>query len=220
MVIFSRSILLILLSLSQLVTAPVRAEQTEFDYDIFSINDTLAIWVDVTPMLTQSRLEDLLSGLDIYVKVEIKIQVHKVLFISKTLKKTGAAFLISHPLTEDIYRLKISNFVVSKHEFDSQLSLSDFLADSMVFKIAPVEDIEQRTNLRIKMGISCKSLSSIVIPDKYYGQKDGLLPADTSETEILLDIFSLFIDLIGYGEDKCNISTAIFDLEDLPDYKP
>ena len=205
------------LILNSFQTASLSAERKPvFEYDIFSVNDTLAVWLDITPVLTQSKMEDLISGLDIFVNVNIRLEQPRTLFFPRKLSEIDATFSISHPLTEDIYNLKLSNFGLYSYEFDNQLKLYDFLADSLIFKVESTASINKSTRVRLKLEISCKSFTTSILPLKSGRLEDEPIPADTSGTEFFLDIFTLFFDFIGYGEDEYKISSPIFKLEELP----
>ncbi len=196
--------------------APVIAKQVEFDYDIFVVEDTLVFWLDVTPALTQRKMEDLLSGLDIHIKIDIRLERPRRFLPARTLVRERAALLISHPLTEDVYYLKTANPDVIKYKFESQLQLSDFLADSLVFKIAPVSDIGGGDRPRLRLNITCKSFTFKTMLGQPGRRDEDLLPADSSNTEFFEDIFSLFFNLIGFGEESYRVISPLFDPDNLP----
>jgi len=212
-----RQLLIGLLGLSIFSPAtPVIAKQVEFDYDIFVVEDTLVFWLDITPALTQRKMEDLLSGLDIHIGIDIRLERPRRFLPARTLVKKRAALLISHPLTEDVYYLKTANPDVIKHKFESQLQLSDFLADSLVFKIAPVSDIGGDGRPRLRLNITCKSFTFKTMLGRPGGRDKDLLPADSSNTEFFEDIFSVFFRLIGFGEESYRVISPLFDPADLP----
>jgi hypothetical protein len=195
---------------------PARGESndTDFDYDIFLTSDTLAIWLDITPVLVQSKMEDLLAGLDIYVAVDIKVQQPRKLFFPETLASARAILLISHPLTEDIYRLQMVNFGDSKREFQSQLELSDFLSDSLIFRVAPLSQIMDKPKIRLDLTLVSKSHSANILGNTP-GRPEGELQRDTNPEEFFESLFTFFLNLVGFGKDSYHIVTPLFDSSQL-----
>jgi hypothetical protein len=191
--------------------------KAEFDYDIFTINDSLAVWLDITPVFTQPKLEDLLSGLDIYIKMEIRLEQPRMFFFSKKLAALETSLLVSHPLTEDTYNLKILDFPLSIYKFKSQVLLSDFLADSLMFKIAALKQVNESSKIRLSLKIVCKSLSSNALPKRVNGLNNENGSTDSTGVELFMDIFYFFFDVVGYGQDKYKITSPVFRLNELPD---
>jgi hypothetical protein len=71
------------------LSGPAAAESADLEYDIYLVNDTLAVWLDLRPVLDQSKMEDLLAGLDLWLAVELKIEKPRKLFFSKTISSYG-----------------------------------------------------------------------------------------------------------------------------------
>lgn len=188
--------------------------KAEFDYDIFTLNDSLAVWLDITPVFTQPKLEDLLSGLDIYIRMEIRLEQPRMLFFSKKLAALETSLLVSHPLTEDTYNLKILDSPLIVYKFKSQVLLSDFLADSLMFKIAALKQVNESSKIRLSLKIACKSLSGNILPKRINGLNK---PTDSTGVELFMDIFYFFFDVVGYGQDKYKITSPFFRLNELPD---
>lgn len=188
------------------------SKDTDFDYDIFLTDDTLAVWLDITPVLTQSKMEDLLAGLDISMVIEIKIERPRKLLFSKILTSTRAAVLISHPLTEDIYRLRLVNFGDINREFKSQLELSDFLSDSLILKIAPKSLLENAVEASLRLAITSKSHSSNVL------EGDPGRPGTGADEEFFESLFSFFLNLIGFGQTSYRIVSPPFSLSELASF--
>jgi hypothetical protein len=215
-----RYILIGLLGLSLFGTSgPARADSKEidFDYDIFLTDDTLAVWLDITPVLDQSRMEDLLAGLNISVAMEIKVERPRKLLFYETLTTARALMTISHSLTEDIYRLKLVNAGIIERGFKSQLTLSGFLSDSLVVKVAPTELLDEAAKLRLKLYIESKShssndLSSATRP------RGGAEVEDQPEEEFFESLFSSFLNLIGFGKTTYKIISPYFNLDELTSF--
>ena len=198
-------------------TGPVCAENRdiEFDYDIFLTGDTLAIWLDFTPILNQPKMEDLLAGLDLSILIDFKVEKPRRLAFSKTLATARAAVVISHPLTEDIYRLRLVNFGVFNYEFENQLELSDFLADSLVLKIVPQSHLAEDSDLRLNLKIVSKSHSSNILDEFPASSNKSGEAEQGGEEEFFESLLSLFLDIIGFGKTSYHVISPPFMIGDL-----
>lgn len=189
--------------------------EDRFDYDIFWVGDTLTCWLDPTPALTQQKMEDLLAGLDIYFQFDIKLEKPRKLLFMKNIIHRQAALLITHQLTEDIYRVRFSGTGDKEYEFESQLQVSDFLADSVVFGLALRTLIEDTSNPRLVLMFSCKSLHPRGFSGEQEGLPDSLSPGQSSRKTVFDEAFGLFLDLIGFGQANYKIVSPIFNPNNL-----
>ncbi len=192
----------------------------DFDYDIFRISDTLALWLDVVPVLDQAKMEDLLSGLEIAVELDITLERPRFLVGARTLAQRHFSLLISHPLAEDSYRLRIVAETAVEYKFSNQLSLSDYLADSLVFRVGPTVALADRANVRLSLAIACNSMSPRSLgPADQTGE--GLLRHRQGvEVGIFDRLFELFRETIGFGRTSYRVQSPVFDLDRLPSGPP
>lgn len=199
--------------------APARGDtrDSNFDYDIFRLADTLAVWLDLTPIMTQERMEDLLSGLDLSITVECVVEKPRTLLPAKTVLKSLTIIVLSHPLTEDIYRLSLADGRVTTREFESQLALSDFLADSLVFRVAPGERVRPEGEVRLRLSLISKSHSPNTMGEGRRSPMASVRPPQTSRSAFE-SAFSLFLDLVGFGENAYRIVTPPFAVDGLTSY--
>jgi hypothetical protein len=193
------------------------ADDADFDYDIFRFNDTLTVWLDITPVLTQSKMEDLLAGLNISILIEVEIKRPRKLVLSKTLASGKAAVLISRRLTQDIYQLRIARDTVAERTFKDQLALSDYLADSLVIPVAALAGIGGG-DVYLDISLKSKSYSNNTLDDIRPRQKGAAERNRGDDTEFFESLFSTFLDLIGFGTSSYHITTPIFSPGDLPSF--
>jgi hypothetical protein len=190
----------------------------DFDYDIFVADDTLSVWLDVTPVLTQEKLEDLLAGLDISIAVEMKLERPRPPWFSKTLAADKAVIVISRRLTEDRYRLSVADGRLRRCEFETQIELSDFLADSLVLRIAPAGLADSAGLIRLRLDIESKSHSSNILRDRSDGAAAAVDSAGSPDEGFFESLFSFFLDLTGFETTTYQIVSPDFRLSDLESF--
>ena len=192
----------------------------DFDYDIFRVSDTLALWLDIVPVLDQSKMEDLLSGLDIAVELDINLERPRFLVGARTLAHRHFSLLISHPLADDTYWLRIGAEKAVEYKFSNQLNLSDYLADSLVFRIGPMAALADRTKVRLSLIITCNSMSPRSL-GAVARPSDGLMPHRQRVDDGIFDhLFELFRETIGFGRTSYRVQSPVFDLDRLPSGPP
>lgn len=197
-----------------LLPAAAAGKEPDFDYDIFVAGDTLSLWLDVRPALTQPKMEDLLAGLRVSIAVTVEVERPRKLLFSKTIATITAVLVISRRMTEDTYRLQIIDRGVRNYSFKSQLGLSDFLADSLVLGIVPADEIRGRGLLRLSLTLVSKSHS-----DNAEGELAGV-DADSAGTgeegsEFFETLLNSFLNLIGFGATSYHFTTPLFSPDDL-----
>lgn len=216
-----RRVLILFVLVPVLLSAgPAAAENqdTDFDFDIFFSDDTLVIWLDLTPILTQEKMEDLLAGFDVCLHITTAVERPKRLFFSKKIIETEAAICIAHPLTEDIYKLKIVNHSIRQIEFENQLELSDFLADSVVLPVAPRSVIPVDERVRLRCNLISKSHSNNMFDAIGSTAADSLPGRQERGEDVFESVFSLFLDLIAFGKTAYEITSPDFLAKDLPSF--
>jgi hypothetical protein len=198
-----------------LLPAGAAGKETDFDYDIFLAGDTLALWLDVRPVLTQSKMEDVLAGLRVTIAVTVDVERPRKLFFSKTLATYRTVLAIWRRLTEDTYRLKIIGRSVREYSFKSQLALSDFLADSLVMDVVPADQIRGRGPLRLALTLVSKSHSND-IGDEFAAAEADSARAGGQDGEFFESLLNSFLNLIGFGAVTYHVTTPLFSPGDLP----
>lgn len=190
----------------------------DFDYDIFIQKDTVSLWVDITPVLTQPRLEDLLAGLDIYVGLDFSLETKGTFGIYKNQIRHKTTIIISHKLIDDIYRLKILPNYKNERRFDNLMQLRQFLADSLVFAISPEELLPPEKPFRLSFDLMAKSGSYGLLGISIEGHLDD--EKRSEEIQFLENVFSQFLKIIGFGRSAYHVESPRFIIKDLPDSSP
>jgi len=199
-----------------LLPAGASGKNLDFDYDIFVAGDTLAMWLDVRPVLTQPKMEDMLAGLQVSVAITAEAERPRKVLFTKTITTYKTVLVISRRLAEDTYRLRIIGRGARDYTFKSQLALSDFLADSLVLKIAPVDSLQGRSPLRLNLTLVSKSHSNNTMGDI------PPVAADSAEVggddEFFETLLNSFLSLIGFGATTYHFETPMFSPDDLTSF--
>ncbi len=195
--------------------APLAAADPDFDYDIFLQDDTLMLWIDVTPVLTQSRMEDLLAGLDVFIEIDVEAERPRKLFFPKSLASKKSAAVISRHLARDTYRLRMTGTTADSRIFKNQLILSQFLADSLVVPVAAAE-ILQGKDIRLSVSLISKSYSNNLGAEAADIPEDSTDEGSTEDSEFFESLVSTFLDLVGFGTSSYRFTTPPFSVDDLP----
>lgn len=176
-------------------------------YDIFLEQDTVKLWIDLTPALTQPLLEDLLSGLQITIQIELALRSPRTILWDAPILKRGDRLVLSHPLSDDYYAIEFLATTNRLRRFSDQPSMSAYLADSVDIPIALTDSLDERTKYKLSLAISCKSRTN--------SELDGSSGVDTSATEAFESALRSFLDVIGFGESVIKIESPMFTLSSL-----
>lgn len=198
----------------------IRAEDSpvDFDYDIFLVQDTMMVWLDVTPVLNQALFEDLLAGLQIQIDIKYKAEYPPNPIFAETIRERQRTVYLRRDVTGDFYELIEVNGLQDTVLFSSQLDMSDYLTDSLEIRLLPVSVIRDGAKLRLKMEIDTKSLpyKKLVgnVRSRSEAGDDNTAPAG----QALNSVFSYFLEFIGFGEQKYQITTPTFKISSLESY--
>jgi hypothetical protein len=197
-------------------TAGAANRAGEFSYDIFLDGDTLSCWIDLTPVLNQDRMEDLLSGLSILIAVDARLENPRRFFFARTVSQRHTAVLITHQLTADRYGIQIKDDRLTVRQFENQMQIRSFISDSIIFHISPVEILNRKEKYRISLSVTSKSYSERELRDMFQSDSGRAALPPTGEKEPFESLFSSFIDLIGFGKISYQIISPPFTLDELP----
>jgi hypothetical protein len=193
----------ILLAAALAAPAAAADETISFDYDIFRQGDTLAVWVDLTPVMNQRRMEDLLAGLAVRITIDCRLEKPRRPLPARTLAAARAVVTLTRRLTEDDYAIQVVGAGAAKYKFASQLELSDCLADSMIFPIIAGAIAPPGDKVRLGLDLSCSSLN----PNALIDSASVAVPGGG-----LFDrLFDLFAETVGWGADTYRIVSPLFD---------
>lgn len=190
----------------------------DFDYDIFIRQDSLTVWLDVSPVLTQALFEDLLAGLQIRIDIRCKAEYPPGPIFAKSIKETGRSVLFRRDVTGDFYELIEINGLQDTSIFQSQLDMADFLTDSIELPVTPISLVETGAKVRLQLEIFSKSMPYKKLAAPLSARPDDNTGDEQPAGQAVNTVFSLFLDFIGFGERKYQITTPVFKLSSLESY--
>lgn len=187
-----------------LAAAAAAADDTvPFDYDIFRRGETLMVWVDLTPVMNQRRMEDLLAGLAVRITLDCRLEKPRRPLPAKTLAAVRAVATLTRRLTEDDYGVQVAGAGAAKYTFTSQLELADCLADSLVIPVTASDIPGPGDRVRLVLDISCNSLNPNAISDT--------APVKPPGGGFFDRLFDLFAESVGWGADSYRVVSPAFD---------
>jgi len=189
-------------------------DNQRFDYDLFVERDSLLLWFDVTPVLTQSILEDLLAGLDIYISLEINLERPRAILGNQTIWSRRSYFIIRRQITEDKYYLFYDNPLDKMKKFEYLMALQDHLADSLVIRLVSATRIKSEKKLQMSTVVKVKSIDNSGIGEEEEPRKFNSDKPDESRGWFD-DLFNSFVELFGFGEKIYRIKSPSFNFSDL-----
>jgi hypothetical protein len=195
--------------------AQAAGQSGDFTYDMYRAGDSVGFWIDLAPVLGQSQMEDLLAGLDIYISLDIRLESPRPFFFPRLLVRKRAALILSHRLTEDLYTIERIGAHPLKRQFDNQLQVRDFIADSMEFNLTAIEALDAGDKYRITVSISSKSYSSKEMARHLSMPPDTLGSSNKPGPEFFESLFSTFIEVTGFGRASFHVTTPNFILKDI-----
>lgn len=188
------------------------AETVSFDYDIFRQGDSLAVWLDLTPVMNQRRMEDLLAGLAVRITIDCRLEKPRRPLTARTLTSARSTVTLVRQLTEDAYYVQVAGSSAAKYKFKNQLDLSDCLADSLVFPLAALPVSTPAERVRLNLVIACNSLNPNILSDS------SASPAGAENGAGIFDrLFVLFAETVGLGADSYRTVSPLFDPAALPE---
>ncbi|MEZ5358170.1 MAG: hypothetical protein R3F48_05005 [Candidatus Zixiibacteriota bacterium] len=190
----------------------------DFDYDIFIQRDTLTVWLDVTPVLTQALLEDLLAGLQIRIDVRYKAEYPPDPIFAETIQERQRSVFLRRDVTGDFYELIEVNGFQDTVLFSSQLDMADYLTDSLELQLLPISRVEDDRKMRLKLEINSKSMIYKNLSKDLRSQVQSSEDEDEAGGQAVNTVFSYFLDVIGFGERKYQIRTPGFKISSLDSY--
>ncbi|MCB2231456.1 DUF4390 domain-containing protein [bacterium] len=188
----------------------VRAENAsvDFPFDINSIEDTLAVWVDLSGLLQAAIIERIEDGIDQAFECRMELARPKRLFGSVRIAERTDAWRLSYRiLTERWLLTQLGGDSSTDRSFGSLAGLAGFLSDSIVVGLVALDSLERDRGYTLKLDITSISLAGISLTPNPGDSTDG--------SSVLRSLFSEFLKFTGYGREEYSIESRQFTREEI-----
>ncbi|MCK5127492.1 MAG: hypothetical protein KAR42_14650 [candidate division Zixibacteria bacterium] len=190
----------------------------DLDFDIFKVEDSMIVWLDVMPVITQTLMEDLFAGLSLRFDIRVRIEHPPNPVFAKTRIQKNIIIQVSRDLTHDNYSLLIIHSRIDSLLFRTQVDMSEFLTDSIEINLGSIRTIDKDEKLRANIEIYTKSFASKGADQP--GQVDRGKPAGSieDESDVIETLFSHFLEIIGFGKRSYRVISPTFTIQNLDSF--
>ncbi|MDH3891737.1 MAG: hypothetical protein OEV49_11690 [candidate division Zixibacteria bacterium] len=182
--------------------ALVHAGETP-DFGVMDAEPNLAAWLDLAPLMSNSRVEKIRDGVDFIIDFNLILNRPKRFFGAETVVKR-------HGIVQIGYRIVTEDFIVRMGgegfqrtgKFANLAELHRYLTDSIVVDLIDYSELDSLRRYRLKLELACISMSGL-----------NLEPSPDSSTEdesALKYLFRHFLKLTGFGRDSFSGQTLLF----------
>ncbi len=110
----------------------------DFGFDIYVMNDQIVVWVDLSQLVDQTQIDQLLDGANLAFELSFRLDRPKRLFGDQTVVHSNQSIAISYNLITETFTTRLSENNYEKPiSFLGVKDLRNYLADSLSFQIAP-----------------------------------------------------------------------------------
>ncbi|MFQ5499067.1 MAG: DUF4390 domain-containing protein [Candidatus Zixiibacteriota bacterium] len=174
---------------------------------LLAADSSLLVGVDLTGLITSSRVDRLQQGINIKVVVDIELRQPRRLFGTRKIGAAKGAISIDHDPVTHNYRLTRHDLNPPQgRSFFSLAGLHKYLADSVILPLATTEPLGRYRLFTLHCQSTVISLTSIDLTDP-----DS---ADRSDSPVEY-LFRQFLILTDFGREQFSFSSRPFSLSEL-----
>lgn len=184
--------------------ATLRAQTSdEIDFDIFERNGQIAVWVNLSSLMTSKRIDDIKAGIDLAIDYELTLHRPRRLWGTQKIDQAGGLYQIGYRMvTEDYFVSPTGHELSSERYFLSLPDLHKYLADSIVVDLSPIEPLDEGKRYFLQAKITCISLTRLNVAN-------GDSSPDSSQSAIKW-LFKGFLDLTNFGREDYEFRSRNF----------
>lgn len=189
--------------------SPIKAQGSkEVEFDLIERNDSLAVLLDLSFLLTSAHISRLRDGIDLGIECRMTVRRPRKLFGSVKLTEQTTFCRLGFQLLTKGYQLTTA--YPGRSDTVSLTSLSrlhEYMTDSVVFTILKLDSLDRESRHVLDIEISAISLNSINLAS---GEDDP--EADRSPLKLL---FEQFLVLTDYGRETFSTSSRPFSRSEI-----
>jgi len=198
----------VVLSCAFLAGSSARAEpDIELAYDIFSRGDSVMVWLDLSPFLTDPQVSRLNDGIDLLFQYNLRLAIPRRLWGDVTVTEKEEAVRMSYHLVTHDYLLTSTFAGWHDRHFPALDQLAAFLADSINAPLLPMDSLNGGKRYTLDLKVTTIALTGFnPTPDS----------ADSSGSDSPLRfLFKKFLSLTGFGRREFEAKSRPFSRSEI-----
>ena len=194
-------------------SAQLRADELEaLDFDIFRSNGAVALRLDLAPLISSNRVEQMNEGIDMAIDCQLSLRRPRKLWGSETILEKHKLLKVGYRLVTEEYRLgELTRPGIAERTFISLAKLHQYLADSVIVSLGDIDKLDKQNRYYIDLKLTCISLTSFNLAAD---AKSG----NNSESPVKF-LFRQFLDVTNFGREDYELRSRPFSLDDLESSK-
>lgn len=200
--------LCVVLSCPLLAGSSARAE-TDIDlaYDIFRHNDSVTVWLDLSPFLTDPQISRLNDGIDLLFQYNLRLAIPRRLWGDVTVTEKEEAVRMSYRLVTHDYILTSTLPGWHDRHFPALDQLTSFLADSINAPLLPIDSMNAGKRYTLDLKVTTIALT---------GFNPTPETADSAGSDSPLRfLFKKFLSLTGFGRREFETKSRPFSRSEI-----
>lgn len=185
----------------------IQARDNSFEYNIIPSDSNLAVWVNLSPFLTSTRIDDLKDGEQYSIYGMVSLNRAKKFYGSELIDKKdffiNTSFFI---LTEDFQIEKFQNSEKNTCKFSTEAELHKFFTDSIFVFFQRTDKLNDHD--RYYLEINLEYLKSGLAR---YNSANKITDENSSPIKYL---FGKFLEITGYGKTSQSFKSESFRIKD------
>lgn len=201
--------MIVLSGLLLLATAAAGSADDEVvDPYLFRKGDSIVVRLDLSGIISTSRVDQIKEGIDMLLTWDIKLVVPRRLWGS-SVKATasGSVRLGYRSMTEDYLAALLGKPDAEARRFFSLAGLHQFLSDSIVEPLAYLDSLDERKMHQLRGELTIISLTHLQLLSEWDSDDDIRSPVSY--------LFDQFLKLTNYGREDYSFRSRSFRLEEI-----
>jgi len=184
------------------------ADDEVIDPHLFRKGDSVAVRLDLSGIISASRVDQIKEGIDMLLTWEIKLVVPRRLWGSSIKATTSGSVRLGYrSMTEDFLAALSGKPDAEARRFFSLAGLHQFLSDSIVEPLAHLDSLDERKKHELRGELTIISLTHLQL----LSERDS----DNHIQSPVSYLFDQFLKLTNYGREDCSFRSRSFRLEEI-----
>jgi hypothetical protein len=187
-----------------------RCETLEsLDFDILRTGDSLTVWVDMEPLLTEERVDQMKQGIDLALQYELTLlRPRRIWGAQKMNSSTGYLRMGYRLVAEDFFLSHSLSTSDTDRHFLSLAPLGEYLTDSIQPALCNVDSLDQSTRYYLELKITAISLTAFNLASEENA-------AEGQESSPIRYLFKKFLEMTDFGREEFQFKSRLFSLSEI-----